>query len=216
MDQDMFAGIRRALGRAGPLQSAPTPPRIDEPVVRLVHSDFGLPELFARMARQNQIDVEGVLVDELRGKLIAFLRSSGCRKLGLPVSPFLEKLGVPAALRQAGFDVSSGDELTLDATFDLDCGITDAYAGVAETGSIVIRATPGHGRSLSLAPPVHVAILQPKDFVADLLDLMARLDRDGQTSGTIIISGPSRTADIEMTLITGMHGPAVVKVFLLQ
>lgn len=216
MTSDPFASIRRALGRSGPLADPPAPPKIDEPVVRLVHTDFGLPELFARMARQNQMDVEGIFVDQLLEKLVEFLRAKQCRKLALPVSPFLKKLGVPAGLREAGFDVRLWDELTADETYDFDCGITDAYAAVAETGSIVIRATPQHGRAISLVPPIHVAILQPRDFVGDLVDLMARLRKDGLTSGTVIISGPSKTADIEMSLVTGVHGPGVVKVFLLQ
>lgn len=216
MTSDPFASIRRALGRSAPLASPPTPPPINEPVVRLVHTDFGLSELFARMARQNQTDVEGVFVDQLAQKLVEFLRAKGCRKLALPVSPFLKKLGVPAALHAAGFEVRLWDELTLDETYDLDCGITDAYAGIAETGSIVIRATPQHGRAISLVPPIHVAILQPRDFVGDLVDMMAKLRKDGLSSGTVIISGPSKTADIEMSLVTGVHGPGVVKVFLLQ
>jgi L-lactate dehydrogenase complex protein LldG len=216
MTADPFANVRRALGRSGPLSRPPQPPGIDESLVRLVHTDFGLSALFARMARQNQMDVDEVFVDELPAKLVAFLQANSCRRLALPVSPFLKKLGVASALREAGFDVRDWSEMTLDEAYNMDCGITDAYAGVAETGSIVLRATPGHGRAISLVPPIHVAILQPKDFVGDLMDLMAKLKKDGVSSGAVIISGPSKTADIEMSLVTGVHGPGIVKVFLLQ
>jgi L-lactate dehydrogenase complex protein LldG len=216
MASDPFSTIRRALGRSGPLAGPPQPPAIDEPLVRLVHTDFGLPALFARMARQNQMDVEEVFVDELPAKLVAFLQAKNCRRLALPVSPFLKKLGVARALHEAGLDVRHWNEMKLDEAYDLDCGITDAYAGVAETGSIVIRATPGHGRAISLVPPIHVAVLQPRDFVGDLMDLMAKLKKDGLNSGCVMISGPSKTADIEMSLVTGVHGPGIVKVFLLQ
>lgn len=216
MISDPFASIRRALGRSAPLARPPQPPGIDEPLVRLVHTDFGLSALFARMARQNQMDIEEVFVDELPAQLVAFLQAENCRRLVLPESPFLKKLGVAAALRKTGFEVREWNGMTLDDAYDMDCGITDAYAGVAETGSIVLRAMPGHGRAISLVPPIHVAILQPKDFVGDLMDLMAKLRKDGLSSGTVIISGPSKTADIEMSLVTGVHGPGMVQVFLLQ
>jgi L-lactate dehydrogenase complex protein LldG len=68
---------------------------------------------------------------------------------------------------------------------------------------------------LSLVPFLHIAVVQPKDLVPDLMDLFERLAAEGTGSGVTIISGPSKTSDIEMTLVQGVHGPNVVKVFLL-
>ncbi len=213
---DVIGRIRCAPGRAGPLAAAPNTPAIEEPVVRLVHTEFGLPELFSRKAEENQIEVEGLFVEDLAARLIAFLRENRCRRLGLAVSSLLDKLGMERALREAGFDLHRGDAMSPDQAFELDCGITDAWAAVAETGSLVIRPTPDHGRLLSLAPPIHVAILEPRNFVPDLLDLFEKLRRDGAGEGVAIISGPSKTADIEMNLVVGVHGPKLVRVFLLQ
>lgn len=213
---DVIARVRQALGRSEPLAAPPVPPALPDPIIRLVHTDFGLPELFARQAAENKIGVEWSFLEELHEKLIAFLRANRCQRLALPDSKFLEQLGVPGALREAGFEVTRWSDATLDCIYDVDCGITDVYAAVAETGSLVIRATPEHGRALSLIPPIHVAILQPRDFVPDLVDLMEKLARDGQSSGTVIITGPSKTADIEMSLVVGVHGPGGVQVFLLK
>jgi L-lactate dehydrogenase complex protein LldG len=213
---DVLAKVRRALGRTTPLTEPPVPPAIDEPITRLVHSDIGLPELFARRAEENKMYVQGVSVDELVPKLVVFLRAQNCRRIMLPASPFLEKLDVTEGLRQAGFEACRWTEMTLDEAYDFDCGITDVYAAVAETGSLVIRATPEHGRAISLVPPIHVAILEPKKLVPDLVDLFEKLGREGTGSGTIIITGPSKTADIEMNLVVGVHGPGKVHVFLLQ
>lgn len=208
--------VRVALGRQSPLAAPPVPPMIDEPIVRLVHSDFGLSELFARTAADNQMSPELVYVEELGDKLVAFLNQRQVRRIAMPISAFLEKLGVRAALKACKFDVRRWDELTLDELYDFDAGVTDAYAAVAETGSLVVRASAGHGRALSLVPPIHVAILEPKNFVPDLVDLFHKLSADGVASGTSIITGPSRTADIEMSLVVGVHGPTVVKVFILK
>jgi L-lactate dehydrogenase complex protein LldG len=93
--------------------------------------------------------------------------------------------------------------------------VTEVTYAVAETGSLIIRATPQHGRALSLVPPVHVAVVQPKQILPDLVDLFEQLAREG-ADNTVIITGPSKTADIELTLVTGVHGPGVVHVFILQ
>lgn len=212
----VISKVRAALGRREALATPPAPPVIDEPLVRLVHSDFGLPELFVKTAAANQMLPEMVYVDELAGKLIAFLQDQGVRRVAIPISPLLEKIGMPQALAAGAFDLRRWDQMTLDELYDFDAGVTDVYAAVAETGSLVVRASAGHGRALSLVPRIHVAILEPKNFVGDLVDLFEKLKSDGIASGTSIITGPSRTADIEMSLVVGVHGPTIVKVFVLQ
>jgi L-lactate dehydrogenase complex protein LldG len=96
---------------------------------------------------------------------------------------------------------------------DAQVGFTGADAALAATGSLVLMSGPGKLRAASLLPPVHVAILERTRIVPDLeswfaLQRQAGLDRWRAASHAIVISGPSRTADIAMTLIMGMHGPA--------
>ncbi len=212
----VIESVRRALGRNEPLAAAPIPPAINEPLVRLVHSNIGLPELFVDRAKANKMGVEAIYLEELHAKLIEFLKSNDCRLIALPASAFLEKIGVPQALRDAGFQVRLWPEMTLDELYDFDCGVTDVWHAVAETGSLVMRASPEHGRALSLVPRIHVAILEPKNFLPDLVDLFQLLTAEGDFSNVVIISGPSKTADIEMNLVTGVHGPGVVQLFVLQ
>jgi L-lactate dehydrogenase complex protein LldG len=211
----VIENVRRALGRVEPLASPPVPPSIDEPITRLVSSDIGLPELFAKMAEQNKIGLDRVTVDQLGTKLAAYLKAKGCDRVALPNSPLLNQLGLLESLRAAGLDARRWDQITLDELYDFDAGITDVYAAVAETGSLVIRASKDHGRSLSLVPPIHVAIVEPRNFLPDLIDLFDKLAIDSCGSNTVIITGPSKTSDIEMNLVTGVHGPTTVQVFLL-
>jgi L-lactate dehydrogenase complex protein LldG len=89
------------------------------------------------------------------------------------------------------------------------------YAAVAEVGGLVIRGTDRHGRAISLVPRVHVAILESKLLVPDLVDLFEKLSREPEPFNSVIITGPSKTGDIEMILVTGVHGPGIVKVLLL-
>jgi L-lactate dehydrogenase complex protein LldG len=213
---DVISKVRRALGRSAPLTEPPIPPAVDEPITRLVHSDIGMPELFKKTAAANKIDVEALRVEDLVSRLIATLKELGCQKVALPISPLFDRLDLVAALSPAGFDARRWDAMTLDELYDFDCGITDVYAAVAETGSLVIRPSAGHGRGLSLVPSVHFAVVEPKNFVPDLVDLFDKIAIDGVGTGITIISGPSKTSDIEMNLVIGVHGPNNVKVFLLE
>jgi L-lactate dehydrogenase complex protein LldG len=218
MQNNVLTRVRQALGhQPGEPLATPTPPTIDEPLTRLVHSEIGLPELFARSAADAKMLVEPVYVEELASRLIEFLHAQQLRKIALADSPLLRTAGLIDALRQeSSLTVNTWDQLTLDELYDFDAGVTDVYAAVAETGSLVLRASPAHGRALSLVPAVHVAVVEPKNLVADLVDLFPRLAADGIASAVSIITGPSKTSDIEMNLVVGVHGPVMVKIFMLQ
>jgi L-lactate dehydrogenase complex protein LldG len=90
-----------------------------------------------------------------------------------------------------------------------DAGFTSARAGIAETGSVVLWPTPAEPRLLSLVPPIHCVLLDAGRIVSTLHALMAaEAWRDGLPSNALLISGPSKSADIEQTLAYGVHGPA--------
>ena len=208
--------VRRALGRAAPLATPPTPPAIEEHVARLVYSAIGLPELFAKRAGEMKMLVEPVRVDELPDRMAEFLRQQKCRNAMLSDTPLLTKLRAAEHLNAAGLTARRWGQMTGDEAYEYDAGVTDVDYAVAETGTLVIRHTPAHGRLLSLVPFVHVAVVEPKQILPDLIDLFEALKRDGTASGVTMISGPSKTADIEMNTVTGVHGPNVVKAFLLS
>lgn len=207
--------VRKALGRT-PDQKPPAPPVLDEPNVRLVLSDIGLPALFEKRAVENKIGVTSLRVESLHEHLVGYLRSKDVCSVVIPRSRFLDRLEIGRALQDAGFTVKVWGDITLDEVYEVDASVTDVWRVVAETGSLVVRASPDHGRSLSLVPPLHVAIVEPKNCVGDLIDLFELASSERDASAMVIISGPSKTADIEMNLVTGVHGPGVVQVFLLK
>lgn len=95
-------------------------------------------------------------------------------------------------------------------------GITHARAAIAETGSLVLWPDRDEPRLLSLLPPIHVALLRGSTLVDTLADLI----RDQGWAGclptnALLISGPSKTADIEQTLAYGVHGPKELIVLVL-
>ena len=122
-------------------------------------------------------------------------------------------------LRRLTYDVPSDPAARLRVMEDLGAvvvGVTGADAALADSGAIVLVGGPGRCRLASLLPPVHVAILPVDRVLPDLASLFA--ERPGlldEASQVVCIAGPSRTADIEMTLSHGVHGPTHVHVVLI-
>jgi len=86
---------------------------------------------------------------------------------------------------------------------------------VADTGTIVLTGGPGRSLISSLLPEVHIAILRTSD-IRESLPQVLRLIEVQSAACVVLISGPSRTADIEMTLTIGVHGPKELYVLCLD
>lgn len=99
-----------------------------------------------------------------------------------------------------------------------DIGISFAFCIIAETGSAVLLSSPYEPRSLSLLPVTSVIFVDSKRVVSELTDAVERIQKEmnfTDLSCMTIISGPSRTADIEKVLVTGVHGPKNLHVIIL-
>jgi L-lactate dehydrogenase complex protein LldF len=94
-------------------------------------------------------------------------------------------------------------------------GVTGAVAGIAETGSLLLTSGAGETLKASLLPEVHVVVMKSTKILPTLADALARPEVRAASAG-VIITGPSRTADIEMTLTIGVHGPGELHVFLID
>jgi len=139
--------------------------------------------------------------------------------------PLLERLEIDRLLRERGVAVQSWDEQERQsaaerwpAAFAADLGITSADWAVAETGTLVLCSLAGQGRVASLLPPNFLASLEPAQIVPDLFDLFARLEEHKQElpSNVTLVTGPSKTGDIELKLTTGVHGPGNVHVLVVE
>ena len=141
----------------------------------------------------------------------------------------LERLPVDAALAGAGvvcWPAVYPDGVARDAVrrriAESDIGITGADYAVAETGSVIVLPRRGVSRLVSVMPPVHIAIVRREDIIGTLDDLfiLRRLEyhSNGGDMGSYLnfITGPSRTADIEQTIVVGVHGPREAHLILLD
>ena len=108
----------------------------------------------------------------------------------------------------AGFTVHRGDPPTIKGA-----GVSRALYGLADTGSVVLAASPEEPRASSLLPDVNVTLLTEDRILPGLDELFAAVGAD-LPSALAIVTGPSRSADIEQTLAVGVHGPGEVHVVL--
>ena len=221
MGREAFLGHIRTATTVGALPSAP----VADP--GLLVPDLGeadLPELFvlnlsAVDGNVRRTSADGA-VDEV---LAAVADDSGAYlawddgEIGVP--------GLSAALAQRGLDrlqavVPTDAKARLahhDTYLEVGIGITGADAGLAESGSLVLVSGAHRPRMASLIPHHHVAVLRASRIVRSLPHLMAaRREMFDRGSNFVVITGPSRTADIEMTLTLGVHGPRHLTVVLIE
>jgi L-lactate dehydrogenase complex protein LldG len=121
--------------------------------------------------------------------------------------------GLAAALAEANVAVVGQDDRAR-------VGLTGVDAALAATGSLVLTSGPGRFRAASLLPSIHIAVVATGQIVPDLESWLAAQKAAGRQSlslpsNIVIVTGPSRTADIAMQLVMGMHGPRELHVVVL-
>lgn len=103
--------------------------------------------------------------------------------------------------------------------FKFDVGITTAQIAIAETGTLVLESDSERHRLVSLVPPVHIAIVEARNMVVTLGEALNHIRRESVSAmsrAITFITGPSRTADIELTLAIGVHGPKELYVIIVE
>jgi L-lactate dehydrogenase complex protein LldF len=118
-------------------------------------------------------------------------------------------------LDEGGIQIIFPTSENIRANSHVRAGLSGAAGAIAETGSILILGGPGRPLTASLLPEIHIAILSEKDIVMNLNQLL-KMDEIKRASAAVLISGPSRTADIEMTLTIGVHGPGELDIICLN
>ena len=168
-------------------------------------------EQFEDRLRDYDAHVERTGLADLTGKIGELLRARGVRRLVIPVG-LDEALG--AALPD-GFDFVTDHALPAAELDRLDGVITACTVAIAQTGTLILQNVTGQGRRApTLVPDYHLCVVREDDVVETVPEAFAKLQSTA-TLATTFISGPSATADIEMTRIKGVHGPRFLDVILI-
>lgn len=189
--------VRTALGRRG----GDAPERA--PAARLIVPEMSRDERLVRLIREFPARAERA---ESPQQACNVVRSLLAKRAAVALrNPLLESLGV---LDLDGVQaVSSADELRAAAA-DAEVGITCPEYALVDPGALVVLSSGRDERLLSLLPPVHIAIVAADSVLSGLDELFTLVpDPAAVSSSMVLIGGPSRTGDIEMTLVQGVHGP---------
>ena len=200
----ILQNVRKALDRAaGLLPTSLAAPRLRIPIMDRNRYGTLFGQNFEKLGGKSFFvrepgEVVPVLAELLRGKRVVASNA-----------PFLTTCGITALQQvQSGF---TDREALRVACATADVGISSAHYALAETGTLVMLASPEEPRLISLLPPVHVAVFPRSRMLANLDELLAVLPNPAeQTSSMVLITGPSRTADIEQILVRGVHGPGEI------
>jgi L-lactate utilization protein LutC len=153
---------------------------IYEPTARLVYSNLGLAELFSSTANRLGMVTDLLHPEDVAGKIAEHLQSLGTAATMVTDASVLRQIDLKNRLNAMGVELCDAAE-----TLQPSMLITDCMAAVAETGSLVFHRTPDF-----TLPPDSVVILEPKNFVPDLIDLFERSRKTPKDM--VLISGPNR------------------------
>jgi len=150
-----------------------------------------------------------VPASELTRALEQLVQEQQIRRATCWNTPELAALDVPARLMQLGVQLVA-PHADSRALAECDLGVTGVDLALPETGTLVLRSSADKPRAVSLLPRVHLALLSPAALCADLDAVFEQVKGEGYW---VFITGPSRTADIELTVTIGVHGPKALYVW---
>jgi len=128
-------------------------------------------------------------------------------------NPVAAKLAIDQIVAGRSF----ADRYHRDTCAAADFGINRADYALADTGSLVFLSESGESRLLSLLPPRHIAIVSKSKILSGLDELFTLVPQPAaRSSSMVLVTGPSRTADIEMRLVRGVHGPGEIHVMIVE
>lgn len=213
----ILGNIRGGLGR-GPLpdaEKAAIEARIaaHEPgprPARVAKDRDALTEMFLDYARKVDVTVDRVAsLDAVPDRVAEYLaRENLPAELRLAPDPQLD--GVPWDKRPT-LTVTRGAS---DGTHEV--GLTAAFAGIAETGTLMMRSGPEHPTTLNFLPDNHIVVLRRSQIRATYEDAWEQLRAGDMPRAVNFITGPSRTGDIEQTIFLGAHGPRRLHIVLVE
>lgn len=213
--KSILASIRRSLKRddlSAP-RKADLKARLAKPKPNVIPARGKLPhpqqiELFVRMATEAAATVARVAAMTEVPAAVAEYLASGNLPPTLVAGPGLALDWTAAPL----LAVRAGAAGPLDPV-----SVTPCFMGIAETGSLMMISGPGSPTSLNFLPDTHIAVLRAADVVGDYETGWARLRKTGKMPRSVtFITGPSRTADIEQSVLMGAHGPRRLHIVLVD
>ena len=210
--EEILGKLRAAYGRGPGAPVANIPPTARIMPRTTAGPETELAQLLTEIGKLSGVTRRVASVDGFRAALADLVRAEGVKRATCWTTPEMDAWGVAAALQALGVEIIPADaDKHLVAACEL--GVTGVDAALPETGTLALTSSPDRPRVASLLPRVHLALLRPAVLRPDLHQVFAETQAAGYS---VLISGPSRTADIELTLTLGVHGPKSLYVWVME
>ena len=209
MTNPIIENIRRSLGRTAqtPLSTRPAVYESRSPE----STDAEIETFFHEVKKLSGIG-QKLSPAEIDSAVKALVEEQNVHKATAWETPYLRQLGITEILNSLGVELvppnASKHEMAL-----CDLGVTEADYLLPETGTLVLKSSAQKPRAVSLLPRIHLAIVRPEMLRADLHQVFAEAK---DLPYLVFITGPSRTADIELTVTLGVHGPKNLFIWMLK
>ena len=210
--QSILSSIRTHLAASAPYDKHEHPDNHENPVILSNQPPTSkLLDLFKQSLES--VDGHCIITTNISDALQQIITALNAQRIAISDDPEVARLlhGTDLEIEELGIAPNAHD------IFRFDVGISTAQAAIAETGTLVLDSAHERHRLLSLVPPVHIAIVDASRIYATLSETLSLLQSGKELSPAItFITGPSRTADIELTLTIGVHGPQELYVIIKQ
>jgi L-lactate dehydrogenase complex protein LldG len=210
--EEILGKLRAAYSRRPGAPVANIPPTARIVPRKTAGPEVELTQLLKEIGLLSGVTRRVASMGDFHAALAELVRAEGVKRATCWTTPEMEAWGVAAALRALDVEIVPADA---DKHHVAACelGVTGVDAALPETGTLALTSSPERPRLVSLLPRVHLALLRPAVLRPDLHQVFA----ETQTAGySVLISGPSRTADIELTLTLGVHGPKSLYVWVME
>ena len=221
--EEFLARVRKALDHPEGKSPLPTGvPELEQLIRQVASDDAGRVDRFVKKMTENKGVVKRVGADReaVLAAVDACLAAHAVKRTLMNLQGLGADFGVAGHLRGRGVEmVEWGMPACFVESFSCDVSITDSRAGLAGTGAGLGWWVVGFWRSSTLVVPVHITLLPASRILGDLidgLDVVLKLGEGKMPSNVVVINGPSKTGDIEMKLVTGVHGPKYMYVIVID
>jgi L-lactate dehydrogenase complex protein LldG len=208
MTNPVIENIRRSLGRTAQSSLDPRPAIYESRRPEPLDTEI---ETFLKEVKKLSGVGQKLLPSEIDAALKALVQDQNIRKATAWETPYLRRLGVAEILNSLGVELVSPNAGKYEMA-QCDLGITEADFLLPETGTLVLKSSHEKPRAVSLLPHIHLAIVRPEMLRADMHQVFAEAK---DSNYLVFITGPSRTADIELTVTLGVHGPKNLYVWMI-
>jgi L-lactate dehydrogenase complex protein LldG len=210
--EDILGKLQAAYSRRPGAPAASIPPTARIAPRRPAGPEAELTQLLTEIGRLSGVTRHVANREALRAAFAELVRAEGVKRATCWTTPDLEAWGVAAAMQALGVEIVPA-HADKQRVASCELGVTGVDAALPETGTLVLTSSPERPRVASLLPRVHLALLRPAVLRPDLHQVFAETQGSGYA---VLISGPSRTADIELTLTLGVHGPKSLYVWVMD